>query len=182
MNKHQKETLVARTLEQKGKKQLAALTDRLRKLANELYDEAIPKAPSNDPVWIYHSNEIKIAHYGFSRHARRHEHNLQQDELSLGSARPFPQAFRYNGNGLSPSARLAKKFDTWVSDLEKLKDEQKAIERDLNALLATVKTYKQLTVAWPEGLELYKDFQPESASRALVDPSVIQRLNKELVK
>lgn len=181
MNKTQKETLVARTLEQKGKKQLTALTERLKKLANELYDEAIPKAPSNDPAWVLHLNDINIDHNGFVRYLGKFSHKLQQRSLSIGVSRPFPQEYRYDKT-VRPSAKLSKKFDTFITDLEKHKDEQAQVERDLNALLATVKTYKQLTVAWPEGLELYKDFQPESASRALVDPSVIQRLNKELVK
>ena len=80
----------------------------------------------------------------------------------LSHSKGLPVPYR-SGCGIlgSLTGELADRVRAFVVERDNKKAERAKALRDLTAAILAARTYKQLAVAWPEGLPYFKDYLPK---------------------
>lgn len=188
MNLKQKAELISKAIEARFKDEVQALEARRQAFAAEALQADTGPAPSLDRSWISFANQVELAvkSTGFEHVSRYHPHLVYEPLLDhcikLSQALPVTIHHRMGRQVKVTDKALAKVCDKLVNDIRAHIKEREAVRTALQALLATVRTYNQLTKVWPEGEALYEFLKPVPKTRELVDPNVLRLLNKELIK
>lgn len=80
--------------------------------------------------------------------------------LNHNKSLPVPYLSEYGILG-SLTGELADRVRAFVVERDNKKAERKKAFRDLTAAILAARTYKQLAVAWPEGLPYFEDHLPK---------------------
>lgn len=187
MNQKQKTELIRKALVARFKEVEAALELRRQSFAAKALTAFTGPAPSLDKDWVPHSAAVTLhSATGFEAHNRYWQDAILEPLLNrdVRMINSLPVNLRVrNGAAIEVTdSKLITEVEKLVKDIKTYIVEREAVRTALTALLATVRTYNQLTVAWPEGEAIYAFLKPVAKTRELVDPNVLKLLNKELIK
>ena len=84
----------------------------------------------------------------------------------LDHAKGLPVPYRMGCNNLGTlTGELADRARAFVVERDKKKEERAKSFRDLRAAILAARTYKQLALAWPEGLPYFEVYLPQSKNK-----------------
>ena len=84
----------------------------------------------------------------------------------LDHVKGLPVPYRMGCNNLGTlTGELADRARAFVVERDKKKEERGKEFRDLRAAILAARTYKQLALAWPEGLPYFEAFLPQSRGK-----------------
>lgn len=86
--------------------------------------------------------------------------------IHLDHAKGLPVPYRTScGNLGTLTGELADRARAFVVERDKKKEERAKEFRDLRAAILAARTYKQLSIAWPEGLPYFEAYLPQSKNK-----------------
>lgn len=103
-------------------------------------------------------------------------------EVRLSKERPWPRHMRYSNVIPKFSGAIEREWNEYLRDKESLKEERNTLERNVTAIVHSVRTVQKLLLAWPEAKDLIPADWISSPEKSLLPAVPIESINAAIFR